>query len=509
MCRELPSNANAVTFRRAVKREEAQRDMTMATEPPAGTATRLGVGVKTSFGLGSVAEGIVFTTNSTFLLLFYNQVQGLSPALVGIALSVGLMVNAVFDPLIGSWSDRTRSRLGRRHPFMFAAILPVVLCYVGLYNPPAFLEDTGRLIWLGLINTLLLQAMSLFHTPHLALGAELSNDYLERSSVMNYNTLCLWIGDTIGLIIALRVFFVSSPNFANGALDPSRYPIYSVGMALGVLTLLFMSSWWTRSRIRYLPVATDARKSFSLTGVAADIRYVLLNRNYVVLLFALFFTSLMIGARNGLSFYASAYYWQLSNEQISWFTLGTGVGYILGALVVKRLHKRFDKRWTGAGAALAYSVLPAIPLALGYCGILTPETPGLLVILIALAIFQYAPYSIVSTTMRSALADIADEIELKFGVRQAGTLFAARTFFQRVDTALGTALAGWVLALVAFPAKAVPGQIDDNTLQGLAAAFVLASIPGIVAAGFYSMMKVTRDTHAATQAAIAARIPSI
>lgn len=465
----------------------------------------LSVGLKTAFGLGSVAEGIAFTTNNTFLLLFYNQVLGLSPALVGLALSAGLIVNAVFDPLVGSWSDRTRSRLGRRHPFMFAAILPVALCYVALYHPPEFFGGTGQLVWLALMNTLLLQATTLFHTPHLAMGAELSNDYLERSSVMNYNTLCLWIGDSLGLVIALRYFFASSSAFPNGALDPSRYASYALFMAGSIMVLLFLSSWWTRSRIALLPVPAATVESISPRRFVADLRYVLRNRNYVVLLFALLATSLMIGARNGLSFYASTYYWQLSNEEISWFTLGSAGGYILGGLVVKRLHKRFDKRWTGAAASFGYATLPAIPLALGYLGILTPTTPGLLVILIGLAVLHYAPYSIVSTTVRSALADIADEIELKFGVRQEGMLFAARTFFQRIDTALGTALAGWVLALVAFPAKAVPGHIDQATLQGLAAAYVLATIPGLIAAFFYTMLRVTRDSHAATQAAIAAR----
>ena len=465
----------------------------------------LPVGLKAAFGLGSVAEGIAFTTNNTFLLLFYNQVMGLSPALVGLALSAGLIVNAVFDPVVGCWSDRTRTRLGRRHPFMFAAIVPVALCYVALYHPPTRFGGSGQLVWLAVMNTLLLQAMTLFHTPHLALGAEFSNGYIERSSVMNYNTLCLWIGDSLGLVIALRYFFASSSHHPNGALDPARYAPYALFMAGSIMVLLFLSSWWTRSRIALLPIPSNDSKPINFRLFISDMRYVLSNRNYVVLLFALLATSLMIGTRNGLSFYASTYYWQLSNNDISWFTAGSAGGYILGGLIVKRLHRRFDKRWTGAGAAFAYATLPAIPLALGYLGLLKPTTPGLLVILIALAVLQYAPYSIVSTTVRSALADIADEIELKHGVRQEGLLFSARTFFQRVDTALGTALAGWVLALVAFPAKAVPGQIDQRPLQGLAAAYVLATIPGLIAAFFYTMMHVTRDTHAATLAAIAER----
>ena len=68
--------------------------------------------LKISYGLGSTAEALVFTVTSSFLLLFYNQVRGLPAAHVGMALAAGLIVNAVFDPLVGSWSDRTRSRWG-------------------------------------------------------------------------------------------------------------------------------------------------------------------------------------------------------------------------------------------------------------------------------------------------------------------------------------------------------------------------------------------------------------
>ncbi|MBC7938985.1 MAG: MFS transporter, partial [Chitinophagaceae bacterium] len=105
----------------------------------------------------------------------------------------------------------------------------------------------------------------------------------------------------------------------------------------------------------------------------------------------------------------------------------------------------------------------------------------------------------------SALADIADENELKYGLRQEGALYATRTFFARVDQALGTALAGWVLATIAFPAKAVPGQVPQAVLMGLAAAFVLSVVPGLIASIFYGMLNVTRATHDATRQALQVR----
>lgn len=460
--------------------------------------------LKISYGLGSTAEAVVITTTSSFLLLFYNQVRGLPAGHVGMALAAGLFVNAVFDPLIGSWSDRTRSKLGRRHPFMIASILPAALLFFAVFNPPA-IGEVGQLIWLAVMNTLLLQAMTMYHTPHLALGGELSTDYLERSSVMAYNTFCLWIGDTLGWILSFRVFFAATQQFPNGALDPARWPLFSGTITIAIVVLLGYSSWSTLGRIPYLPKPADDTPRFGARELLRDVGRAISNRNYVVLLFGLFFISMMVGVRTGLWLYGATYFWRLTNDDISFFVIGSFSGYLFAAFLVKPLHARFDKRWTGMFSLLLYAVGPAIPLGLGWLGLLSPQTPGLLWILIAFSILQHAPYSVMTTTIYSALADIADENELKYGMRQEGILYSTRTFFARVDQALGTAIAGWVLTAIAFPAKAVPGQVDQTVLMSLAAAFVLSTVPGLVATIFYGMLRVTRTTHEATRAALTAR----
>ena len=473
-------------------------------ETPDAAAPPLTVKDKVSYGLGSTAEALVFTATSSFTLLFYNQVRGLDAGLVGTALAVGLFVNAFVDPIVGSWSDRTRTRWGRRHPFMFGAILPAALLFLALYNPPD-ISEWGQLIWLGVCNTLLLQVMTVYHTPHLALGGEMSQDYLGRTSVMSYNTFCLWMGDTLGWLLSFRVFFAATTQFPNGALDPGRYPVFSITVAAFVVLILGYSSWSTMNRIPYLPQPREGQKSFGPRELLRDVKQALTNRNYVMLLIGLFFLSMMTGIRIGLWLYTATFFWQLDNNQISLFVIGSFAGYLFAAFAVKRLHARFDKRWTGAIALIFYSLGPAVPLALGYFGVLSAETPGILWILIAFSVLQHAPYSLMITTVTSALADIADENELKYGVRQEGVLYATRTFFQRVDQALGTALAGWVLSAIAFPTNAKPGQVPNEVLMGLAAAFALSAIPGLIAGVFYGMLRVTRTSYEATRAALAER----
>lgn len=461
--------------------------------------------LKASYGLGSTAEAIAYTATASFLMLFYNQVRGLPAGHVGTALAAGLIVNALFDPLVGSWSDRIRTKLGRRHPFMFASILPCALLFWAVFNPPNW-SETGQLIWLAVTNTALLQALTLYHTPHLALGGEMSSDYLGRTSIMAYNTFSLWLGDSLGWLLSFRVFFAATARFPNGALDPSRWPMFSVTIAVIIALILIYSSLSTTKVIRYLPAPPPDAPGFSMTEWFRDIGRTLRNRNYVMLLLGLFFVSMMVGVRTGLWLYGATYFWRLTNDQISWFVLGSFSGYLFAAFAVKRLHAKIDKRWTGAGALALYSVGPALPLALGWFGILDWQTPGLLWILIAFSLLQHLPYSLMTTTVTSALADIADENELKFGLRQEGALYATRTFFQRVDQALGTALAGWVLSLVAFPEKAVPGMVPESALMGLAGAFVLSTIPGLIAVIFYGNLRITRASHEATRAALEKKI---
>ena len=93
------------------------------------------------YGFGSVAEGVKNTAFSVFLLFYFSQVLGLPGTMAGGAIFLALCVDAVTDPLIGSISDNFTSKIGRRHPFMYAAAIPMPLCFYWLFNPPAGLEQ--------------------------------------------------------------------------------------------------------------------------------------------------------------------------------------------------------------------------------------------------------------------------------------------------------------------------------------------------------------------------------
>ena len=117
--------------------------MDQVAAPSAMTSVR----TKIFYGLGSVAFGVKDNGFQTILLPFYNLVMHVPPQLVGLALAVAMICDAVVDPIVGNFSDHLRTRWGRRHPLMYASAVPVAVSYLLLWNPPHW--EHGRALRLS------------------------------------------------------------------------------------------------------------------------------------------------------------------------------------------------------------------------------------------------------------------------------------------------------------------------------------------------------------------------
>jgi GPH family glycoside/pentoside/hexuronide:cation symporter len=469
-------------------------------------AERLLFRTKVAFGAGGAAETIALYSVSAFALMFYNQVLGVPAHLAGLAISVSLVIDGVMEVLAGSLSDRTRSRLGRRHPYMFAAPAPIALFLFAIFNPPAGLGQTGLLVWFSAFVILLRQAMAFFHTPHLALGGELSQDYTERSQVMAYNAFATSIGAAATTMLALTWFFPATPEYPRGLLNPEPWPRYAAAIAIATVAILFASAWFTKDRIPYLPKPAADAARFSLPELWRDLGRAVSNINYVWILAAYLFLGMTVGLREGLKLYVATFYWELASEQVRWFLLASLAGSMVAFVVAARLHGRFDKKRTILCATLTYAVAPSAPVLLGLSGILEPGAPVLLPVLAVCGMIGSGAFAVLTISVMSALADVADENELRYGVRQEGVLYATRALAAKLDSAIGSALAGFVLTMIAFPVKATPGAVSHDVLVDLAIwDGVVAAIPGLVAAVFYARYRITKASYTATRAALLAR----
>ena len=151
-------------------------------------------GTLNAFGFGAIASGVKNHVFGGWVLVYYNQVLGLDPALAGLALALALVVDAITDPLVGVWSDRVRTRWGRRHPFMYAGIVPFAVSFYLLLQPPADLSQNSLFVRLLCLTVAVRVSMTLYEIPRAALGPELTKDYDQRTQLVGWSTSYGWFG---------------------------------------------------------------------------------------------------------------------------------------------------------------------------------------------------------------------------------------------------------------------------------------------------------------------------
>ena len=464
-------------------------------------------GLKLMYAVGSSAEAVISIAFNSFNFFFYTNILGVPGTLAGLAITIALFVDAISDPLIGAWSDRWRSKLGRRHPFMFAAPLPVMACLFLIYSPPADWGSVGLFLWLTVLTVVMRATMTLYHVPHLALGAELSADFTERTRVMAINTLFSSVGGLGCLLVAYSYFFAKTPEFENGLLNQAAYPNFAISAAIAGGVIMLGTTITTMKVIPRLPDVPDDGARFSAVAFFRDVRSVLRNKNYQALLLGLVFLSAMLGTRDTVGLHVNTYFWELVPEQIRFFVIFGSIAPLVGFLITARLHERFEKRpvilW-GVGLAVFFSTAPIVLRLLGWF----PENGStwLLPALIVFLAFYLAIILIVSISAMSLLADIADEHDLETHRRQEGIFYSARSFFAKASSGLGHLLAGIALDVIAFPVGADPGSVESSKILGLGLIDgPISAIPGIICLFFYARVTITRRRHAAIQKALAER----
>ena len=478
--------------------------MTNATA--ADNSDKLRFKTKLGFGLGTTGREAATLAIASYALLFYNQIMGLPAPLAGLALSAGLIFDGIADALVGAWSDRTRSRWGRRHPFMYAAPFAVFVSFAALWNPPHGLTTGQLFAWFAISVVALRTSISFFETPQLALGGELSPNYTERSKVMAYSGLCGDIGNWTAQWLALTFFFAATAAYPRGLLNPEPWSSYGFIIGAAMMGFMLLSARMTHDRIPYLTRLAINTPKFDFKRWGADLWNVLRNYNFVAILIAYFCTSMMIGMRNALHIYVNTFFWGLTSEQLRWQIIASLFGTICTFFIVPRLHGRFNKKRTMVVGAVLYSTLPAMPVWLGLSGIMQPGDPYVLHVVVFFGAIFTGAATLTTVTVLSMLADVADENELRFGVRQEGMLYAVRSFCGKVDQAIGAALGGVVLGYIAFPIAAKVGEIDPQVLHRLLVwDGLIVILPGVLAAALYTRLRNTRESYEATRAELAAR----
>lgn len=466
------------------------------------TTPELGFNAKFAYGVGQTAEGLKNATFSMFVLFYYNQVLELPATLAGLALFIALMFDAITDPMAGSISDNWRSKMGRRHPFMYASAAPLAITFFLLFVPPSGMSNMALFAWMTTFVVLTRASMTLYHVPHLALGAELSEDYTERTRIVSIRYFMNFVGYLLAYYLGFGLFFADTPEYPRGQFNLDGYAPFAAVLAVIMAVTILWSAWGTHSRIPYLPPAAGGGDNSSLRAIFVrtfkEMWEALQNRSFAWAFGGTLVIFVMVGTDNALNLYMFEYFWGLSSQEKLVLMLLYPLGIMVGTALVPLLHRKVDKRHGITIGISGWSLCQIVPVFMRFLGWL-PENgeTDLAVILTAIKFVQgmFAAQSLVS--FHSMIADIADQHELSTGRRQEGIFFAAGSFASKSTSGLGSFLAGIGLDIIQWPAGVqTAADIPSHTLANLGLMYgPIVSGFAVVSVLLVIQCKMTRAEH--------------
>ena len=468
--------------------------------------TKLGLTTRLAYGFGAVAYGIKENGFAYFLLLFYGTVVGLEPALAGTALLIALVFDSLSDPVVGYWSDNTRSRWGRRHPFMYASAIPVALCYSLLWQPPDW-SGGALFLYLVVLAILIRTLITFYETPSSALMPELTADYDERTTIQAWRSFFGWTGGAGMAVFMYAFLLVPSGAYPVGALNRDGYETYGVISGGVILLAILVSAFGTHSRIGALKAPPPhARKGLKV--VFAEVIETLRDMSF----FALFISSVANAAATGLTaaltFIMLTYFWALSSSEVFYWTLLVVVSAAMGLFIAPLASKLWGKKGAALRlGALAFTVQP-MPVLFRLLGWM-PENgdPLLFPILATVNTIDLGLIIAMQAILYSMLADLVEHTEVRTGRRNEGVFFSALTFIRKTNQGIGAFLAGLMLQAVAFPYGAEPPDVPVASLTQLGTLLVPSQwVLWAVMLGALAFYRLDRAQHQANLAAIQARV---
>jgi GPH family glycoside/pentoside/hexuronide:cation symporter len=428
----------------------------------------LSTSTRAFFATGTIASSVVLNLTSSFILLYYSRVLGAPPALVGATLAIALIFDGVSDPIIGYMSDHTKSRWGRRHPYMYIAVVPVALLCWAVWNPPSSLGPIELVLYLIATIVPLRIALSVFEVPNVSLTAELTDDYDERTKLAVYRTCTSWLFLTTFTALVYGYWLQDSPDYPDGVMNPEGYGNMSIAASLLVLAAMLVSSIGLHRLIpRFSPPSSEHHWSFG--DLFLSFQGVLTERALV----PLFLSGAAIST--GFAVYGALFaiyyhdFWGLNSLELSFTQAPFAFGALVGIFAAPYLNRFREKRTIVILATSLLCVSVATPVLLGFLGLapISGGTAGYFVIYGFLFV-DMVTYVLVHGTIFSMITDAVEHRALlREGRREEGTIFAVQTFVLKASSALGVLFAGMALQVIGFADEGVRADPEFANKIGL------------------------------------------
>lgn len=418
---------------------------------------KLSVKEKLGYSLGDTASHFVWDLVGFWLLIFYTDIYGLSPAMAGVIMFVGSIWDAIMDPVVGIISDRTDSRWGKFRPYLLFGSVPYAILAVMAFSTPDF-GDTGKFVY-ALITCLLLRtAYAFVNLPYSSLGAVMTNDSNERAGLNTYRFIAAYIGQFIVTGAALYLVKWLGAWGNDGIVNQAQGYQYTVAL-FGILSIAFFLIAFATTKER---VSTPKKQD---NNVLRDFKYLFMNRAWIVLTVVGIVSFIMFAMQNAAIAYYFKYYIH-DAENVQLFNILGTVALIVALPLSKPLAKRFGNKAVYIGSSVVSGLFFALIYVAG-------DNLPLVYTFNILAKMAYAPAVPLLWTM---LADVADYGEWKFNRRTTGLTFSASVLAQKLGWAIGAAAAGWLLSATHFVANA--DVQSDSAMLGIR--LLVSVIPGVL-----------------------------
>lgn len=388
-----------------------------------GRPPRLPASLVWGWGIGSLGASALHNGVSFLALFYLSKVLGLDPALAGSLILVAKVYDIATDPLMGWLSDRTESRWGRRRPWLLAGALVSAVAFVLLFNPPA---AAGPGLLVAAVGALLLYATgyTLFGIPYLAMPAEMTSDYHDRSRLMSARTICL----TLGILAGGALAPVLVGAFGGG---PGGYARMSWVMGAIILGAMLGCFAGTRGARGTRPAAGVGHK-------APGWRSALGNRPFITLIISKFCH--LVGAAVSMSSLAFLVTAVLDRPEsaMGGFVLASAAGSILSMPVWLTVSRRAGKRATYLAAVACY-----LPVLLSWLFAAAGEANSLF---IARGFLTGMATGGLTLAAQAMLPDTIEHDFARTGLRREAMFSAVYSMAEKLASATGPFLLGLVLS---------------------------------------------------------------
>ncbi len=428
----------------------------MSTTATQGTSTtnrpRLSLGYKVQWGVAALGTAFVSGTYGALLPIFYQDYLGLTARWIAIASTIYAIWNAINDPLFGYITDSTKSRLGRRIPYMRYTAPFLALTFILVWFAPQRAGQTSIFIWMLATMLLYDTAYTIIGLAYSALLPEITESDAERNGLQISSSLFGLLGMILGFVVPdfFRPKAGASPSFL-----PLQVSMIVVGVFSAVMIII------TTLRVRERPEFHLGDEPLKL-GPA--LRYTFTSRAFLILVAQNFMSILMQSLLLGALFYAADYVLQINAMLL---VACLFVPLIIGVPMTTLIRRRLGV----VGAQQLLLLVAGIALTL----VMVVPTPLIPLCLIAAGFGLAGPQTLTNVLF----AQVADEDELRSGVRREGAFFGVNALLTKPAQSLALALIPFVLETTHFITReANQGQMTLN--QPSSAIWGIKTLMGLI-----------------------------